>query len=961
MVQLSNVPKQVSYLRLAKAKSFSLGLWFRTKDQRSQYGTPQLINPADLNGIDITDDTVRLVIYNKPRFGSTVVFNQTATMVEPENGYCRIDMQGEDTDLVANRVYDFSVTWVSENYSGVVVQGEVEIVPNGEIDSLDDDDYVINPPLTLGVEIDERNHIQVIVDHMRAPDLLIGSVTTLPAGEDAGANFSGAYPHQLLHLRIPRGPGGDPPELEIGTVEVGDNENDADVELVPDGPGSYLMNFVLPRANVDSVGGKIFLDAYPEIVGDNAADDAVAIQAVLDSLDAFGGGTVELGSKTYFIDANDIQVPNGVWLEGLGREVSGFRLGVGRRIRVGVWGDGDRPGGLQKLFVDGNEVSHADGAVHFQSVFAQMLYCKVYDGGGDNILLDAAQNAVILGSYSTTAADAALAIRNGAGGYNFMGSHFTTSGKCLKIYDDDSTANNAYPFGSAHLNFWGGICEQYANGEMVFEIRCSGALHFWGSGFSVNGAITMSEGVVGRISNADFPGISSYVEFNGCTWNGGTNKYVGLEIDGNEYVQFSGENYIQKHTSFVDVVSGSPRIQQRGFFSGQSDVDEIFTASGGSLVSMYNENIVSDDYIVPASRPTIISSRLEGDAGHRFRLEATGKHVFNEGDDFGIQQYFEYNEATDDMLHTSVQMAGRFSMYPLAPIFANGAVNLNCKLRSHFQIVLTGTGHADTVTIDNPVAGAMVLITVYATAGQAITWNANMKFHGGVVPTAPASGKYLAVLATYDDVGSVWLCRTFTDDPVLAASVTPDPPGLAAHIADTDDAHDASAISYAGSTNLVATNVEAALDELDTEKVASSALDELIDDRVAALVTAGTGIRETYDDSGNVETLSAVGSTFNAQTGTTYTLVLTDAGKWITLSNAAAITLTIPTNASVAFTVGDEIDFSAHGAGQVTITPAGGVTLQSRGGRLKTNGQYSVFGMKYLGSNFWLVWGDLTT
>ena len=46
--------------------------------------------------------------------------------------------------------------------------------------------------------------------------------------------------------------------------------------------------------------------------------------------------------------------------------------------------------------------------------------------------------------------------------------------------------------------------------------------------------------------------------------------------------------------------------------------------------------------------------------------------------------------------------------------------------------------------------------------------------------------------------------------------------GLSDHIGDTTDAHDASAISYAGSTNLAATQVEAALDELDTEKLATS-------------------------------------------------------------------------------------------------------------------------------------------
>lgn len=51
-----------------------------------------------------------------------------------------------------------------------------------------------------------------------------------------------------------------------------------------------------------------------------------------------------------------------------------------------------------------------------------------------------------------------------------------------------------------------------------------------------------------------------------------------------------------------------------------------------------------------------------------------------------------------------------------------------------------------------------------------------------------------------------------------ASDVTDVADDLAAHLADASDAHDASAISYNGSTNLSASDVEAALDELDAEK-----------------------------------------------------------------------------------------------------------------------------------------------
>jgi len=99
---------------------------------------------------------------------------------------------------------------------------------------------------------------------------------------------------------------------------------------------------------------------------------------------------------------------------------------------------------------------------------------------------------------------------------------------------------------------------------------------------------------------------------------------------------------------------------------------------------------------------------------------------------------------------------------------------------------------------------------------------------------------------------------------------------------------------------------------------------------------------------------------FNAQTGTTYTLVLTDVAKVVSLSNAAAITLTVPTNASVAFPVGTQILLYQGGAGQVTISPDGGVTVRSSGSKLKINNQYSVAGLLKLATDEWVAFGNLT-
>ena len=99
---------------------------------------------------------------------------------------------------------------------------------------------------------------------------------------------------------------------------------------------------------------------------------------------------------------------------------------------------------------------------------------------------------------------------------------------------------------------------------------------------------------------------------------------------------------------------------------------------------------------------------------------------------------------------------------------------------------------------------------------------------------------------------------------------------------------------------------------------------------------------------------------FNAQTGTTYTLVLADVAKVVSLTNASAITLTIPTNASVAFPTGTQILLYQGGAGQVTIGGAG-VTIRSQGTKLKLFGQYAVAGLLKVGTDEWVAFGNLTT
>lgn len=97
-------------------------------------------------------------------------------------------------------------------------------------------------------------------------------------------------------------------------------------------------------------------------------------------------------------------------------------------------------------------------------------------------------------------------------------------------------------------------------------------------------------------------------------------------------------------------------------------------------------------------------------------------------------------------------------------------------------------------------------------------------------------------------------------------------------------------------------------------------------------------------------------SNVNAQTGTSYSLLSTDNGKIVTLSNAGAITLTVPSGLGAGFSC----MLIQLGAGQVTITPSS-TTVNSVGSALKISAQYGIASLFAYASNTFHAGGNLTT
>lgn len=112
-----------------------------------------------------------------------------------------------------------------------------------------------------------------------------------------------------------------------------------------------------------------------------------------------------------------------------------------------------------------------------------------------------------------------------------------------------------------------------------------------------------------------------------------------------------------------------------------------------------------------------------------------------------------------------------------------------------------------------------------------------------------------------------------------------------------------------------------------------------------------------------VPNTSLLGVVINQQSGTTYTLALSDAGpnKYLRQSNASPIATTVPANATVAFPIGSIVSGIQAGDGKVTITAAGGVTLTALDGAIKTVGKGATWTLIKTATDAWDLIGNLGT
>jgi hypothetical protein len=125
---------------------------------------------------------------------------------------------------------------------------------------------------------------------------------------------------------------------------------------------------------------------------------------------------------------------------------------------------------------------------------------------------------------------------------------------------------------------------------------------------------------------------------------------------------------------------------------------------------------------------------------------------------------------------------------------------------------------------------------------------------------------------------------------------------------------------------------------------------------IASFANATHG--HTAAASGGTLTAGAIYYGFNSNTGN-YTLALTDQGKILPFNTSSTGTVTVPTNASVAFPTGSFMNFLQSGTGPILITGASGVSVQSENNKLKLRGQYAVAGVVKTDTDTWVAFGNL--
>lgn len=527
------------------------------------------------------------------------------------------------------------------------------------------------------------------------------------------------------------------------------------------------------NGKVDKVTADYYVVDYGALA--DGSNDQPHIQSAIDYASAHGGGFVHLKKGATHSWSGEIFVKDKVTLcgdvenfnghAGATNQVSLKALDNTSRLRCGAWAgnagstNGDQPGGLDTLVVDGNGVGPTgmyDGLLLFEGTNMGVNQVYVQGAAGAGMYFEGTQNSEITGCTVINCLRGVVH-DNGAGGLLFTRCEIANNGTGL-VNTDNPGVVNAYPFGPAHVTYEHCIVETYIPATILVDIQC-GTINFTNSNFGNN--ITTALAGVGaliNISNPIFTTIGSYATFNDCLFYSAAADYM-VMVTGNNSFYLHGQNYIQGSntldtTAFVQ--NGGQGVGQIDGYLLTNHIATTYAAiNGGAIAGWAVSRVQAIQYTIDGSAglPTAaLIFKRKGDAGIRGTIDSNGTHTFSDGAHFtqvgaiGLDPtnvfLLYYNPTGGHAFTGTVQFNQAVTLENGAIIVAGGlqvgaggivsagkrssnggtastiaeafpvsaGVTIDCNLTDHMLVTLTAGTGVTALTINNATSGSPTVV-----------------------------------------------------------------------------------------------------------------------------------------------------------------------------------------------------------------------------------------------------------